>query len=148
MPHKTPQRMTFVVMFARGEVLNPEQGLQVWPPHYSAQFGAEDAKFLEIRSVQPGDFNLKDDPNAPIGPAPALQVKLEAEYLTKLLAWLQAMDALMPAFVAGQAALPPNSKQTARDAQKLYEAVAEPPLKPYYAFVASSFFTWLGKVST
>jgi len=126
----------------------PEGTARLLAPSYRAILHPDSGELESLKAVEPGQLGQSHRPDAMLGPlerpgnaTPEQLQALEGRFY-------QAYDVLVPAFAAGgdtprTAAILGN----AADFKRLFDALSERPLAPYYQRVGQGFFHWLNRVS-
>ncbi len=126
-PTVSEQKLCLGFLIGRGELSDPEGDYQIWPPHLLALFSAEDGQWEELRAIEPGDFSLDHDPEAPLGAGIAPADKGLTDHVSRQISYFEACDALLAASLARTDSAPPRAVCDAR-----FKVAGEAPLVPYY----------------
>jgi hypothetical protein len=137
--------LQLVFFYCHAEIVEPRDGLKLWPPAYVAYLDAVTGKFEELKSVTPEDFGQKHPPDKVMGKYLTVPQRLDAAFLDKEVKWFQAYDVILPCFAARQFGLP-EQVQAAKEFARLMPEILETPLMPYYKVVADEFFAWVQRV--
>jgi hypothetical protein len=134
-------------LYAPATVVEPQAGLQIYPPTYVAFFHAETGMFEELKSVTPAEFGLNVPLDQPLGTHLTPAHRLSAEFLTKQVRLYQDYDLLMAPFAASLSVVSEEVKRSAIDFKSLFPQVAELPLRPYYQALGEHFFSWISRIT-
>lgn len=137
--------LKIAAMFGRGEIVDPQAGLQLWPPSHVAWVDARSGRFELLRAVAPGDFGRSDDRERPLGAVPPPAHRATAEFQTALALFLQAFDAALPHLAERAGPLSAPARAAATELADRFAQVAEAPLRPYYEALSPRFFAWLAE---
>jgi hypothetical protein len=124
----------------------PGQPVQLGPPQYVIRLDAATGGMLELRKVEPKDFQQSHNPGDIIGTFGMPAGLTTEEFMARRAALYKAYDALLPEFAAGRSRVSPDIKSQAVDFQKMFSLLSEPPLRPYYQATGKDFFKWLDYV--
>jgi len=142
-PVAGPRGLQIGFLYCRAMITKPDEGYQLWPPSYLASLDAINGKFIELKAVQPKELGQSHPEDKPIGRYLSPPERSAPEFLSKLVRWYQAYDALLPLFLEGVTVLPPPAREAATQFKALFAGITEAPLQPYYRAVGAEFFAWL-----
>ncbi len=114
-------------MIGKGEAIDAESGYVIWPPGLLAFFEVTDGHFAELRTVEPQDFQQRDNPNEALSKGLSPLEKTEPDFLQKQISLCLACDKLIEVLYAHQNHQPALEAYDAIMAQTLEKA-----LFPYY----------------
>lgn len=134
-------------LYAPAAVVEPQAGLQIYPPTYIAYFQAETGMFEELKSVTPGELGLNVPQDRPLGTYLTPAHRLAAEFLTKQVRLYQDYDLLMGPFAAFLFSVSPQVKKAAAEFKSIFPQIVEVPLAPCYEMLGRNFFGWLSRIA-
>ncbi len=144
-PVQRPEGLRILFMFAPSQA-SPTEGVRMAPPNYVARMEPGTGKLEELRAVGPSDFGQSHGENDVIGAYVMPEGMTVDEYLETRDRLYAVYDLLLPAFAAGRAAATPDLKEAALEFRKLFSAMSEPPLSPYYSALGKDFFAWVARL--
>jgi hypothetical protein len=136
-------KLRVAALLGRGEIVEPQQGLQLWPPSHVAYVDCRSGRLELLRAVTPGDFGRTDDPLKPLGASRPPVERQAPEFMNAMALFLQSCDAALPYFADPPGRRSPAAADAARELAALFSQVAEAPLLPYYEALSPAFFEWL-----
>jgi hypothetical protein len=140
------RRLRAAVMYARGEIVSPKDGFQIWPPSHVAYVDLKVGRFESLRAVRPRlDFGLNDDPKKPLGRWLSPGERLEPALMEQMALYLQACDEAVAAF--GADAPSEAGLASVRAFLTTFQALSEKPLAAYYLALSPQFFAWAKRVA-
>lgn len=125
-----------------GEGAPDPAALRIKPPGHVVFAEAWSGAFSELCAIGPADLGLANDPAEPLGDA-----ALAADRDAKRARWLELLDAALPGFAGGPAAITADTRRAAGELRALFPEVAEAPLVPYYRALGRRFFAWLDRTA-
>jgi hypothetical protein len=142
-PTFTREGFGVAFLFCQSMVVEPRNGLQLWPPSYTAIISAETGKLLRLASVSSATFNQSHPADKPMGACLTPPERLAEDYLAKLVQFYEAYDGASRWFAAREPRVSHEAKAAAAAFQQRRAEVVETPLVPYYRALSPEFFQWL-----
>jgi hypothetical protein len=150
-PVPGPDGMRLAMLAAVTEPAKGPGALRLQAPTYLVSARADTGDFAELKAIAPQDLvpppgaaGAKDAQDA----APWLGEIPAADALGDKRARLfELLDAALPVYATGRAAVAPSVKRAAREIRELWGEVAEPPLAPYYRALGRRFFEWIDRAA-
>jgi hypothetical protein len=146
-PSAGAEGLRVAFLYSPAAIVEPQAGLQIYPPTYVAFFQAETGMFEELKSVTPAEFGLNVALDQPLGSYLTPAHRLSAEFLTKQVRLFQDYDLLMGAFAASLSVVSEEVKNGAIEFKSLFPQVAEAPLRPCYQSLGQHFFSWISRIT-
>jgi hypothetical protein len=132
-----------VAFFYAPSKVTPADGVKMAPPDQLSSLDARSGTLSALRAVTPPDFGMADAPGALLGAFKLPPGVDAAAYLAARAELFALYDRLMPAFAAAPAAPDPAVRAQAQEFLRLFAAVHEPPMAPYYEALGRGFLDWV-----
>jgi len=139
--------LKIILLYYRG-VIRPGEGTVISPPLLKMTLNANSGAF---ESLVESPKELEPPTNAPI-PDPPNLIKPGPEVTWQELAveqqkLLDLYDVLLPGFAANAISPEPQQQRAAEEFNRLFDRLAEPPLRWYYLKTGSGFFSWVNRAA-
>jgi hypothetical protein len=141
-PTSRNQQLEIAFLYSHAEIVEPQQGMKIWPPRFIAYIAPATAKLELIRSVMPSTFELNHNPEQSLGSWRSPAECLDDEFLTDLARFLQLFDQLLPHFAIRTPITSANIAESVEEFRKVYARIREGALLEYYAKLAPAFLEW------
>jgi hypothetical protein len=125
----------------------PKQPVKLNPPQYMLQLSALTGNLFEIRSVNSGDFGQSHGASDLIGTFMMPEGMTFETFIHKQDSLFQLYDTLMPEFVLRRTTASEETRKSAKEFDRLFHILSEPPLLPYYRAAGKEFFDWLAQIN-
>ncbi|MCP3952593.1 MAG: hypothetical protein GY697_10320 [Desulfobacterales bacterium] len=146
-PFPTVRGLWVAFLYAKAEIVEPQQGLCIKPPQYIAFYSAQTGRFEELKQFQPQEYGLPAAADEWIGRCLTPAERMAPEFLTEQIKLYQFFDDLLPPFSDDPPRTDAGTPAAAAAFKEQFDRLAEQPLMPHYKGVGSHFFKWLKKIS-
>jgi hypothetical protein len=138
----------FVAFLFVPTVKKPGAPVQLGAPDYIATLRVSDGRLESLQSLEADPTGaLPADPSHSIGTFGLPDKMTAEEYVKRQAELFAAYDVLLPLFERPEDAVGQNGRDWARYFQDLFQAVSEPPLRPYYESFGAEFFRWVSQAA-
>ncbi len=140
-PFNNRSGIEVIYLFGRWEGRTTENSCEIWAPSHVAHFDYATSAFLRLDSMAGTAFRFPPSSDQPIGGGWTNFQKLADEYLSGLIRYMSAVDAIL--LSGGKSEVIDEHAETVL---QLFEKLCEKPLIPYCEIVGSAFFKRLRHV--
>ncbi|MDH5378314.1 MAG: hypothetical protein OEX00_08330 [Gammaproteobacteria bacterium] len=134
--------------YSHAEIVEPREGLKIWPPAYVGIVDAMSGMLEQIKTVSPENFSRNDDVTKPLGSYLTHPQRLEGGFLSSATRLYQSLDQLLPEFVNNHLELTEQAMEAVKMFKKEFDAISEKSLLPYYRHFGEDFFRWVDNLLT